>query len=234
MIDTLRQRSLEDLRNARESLQSIHKHALTYQGIVLWYNQWHPYFQRADSLTGTPITVNVPHFLQGFQVETDVEVLSTLRERIVSLLNDVMRQLDSQHTVRPILDELILQIKDTKLIELLQEFNRIKDIAPNHAAMGFRTILTLIIQERAKIVNPSSPLATRDDLAVDPCINAAIQEHIFASGEEKLLKRYRDGGSKDKFDNVVHKPGKTALMNKDDLSDAVTNLLNSLLPTIVQ
>jgi hypothetical protein len=70
-------------------------------------------------------------------------------------------------------------VKDTKLALLLNEFNAVKDSSPNLAAMGFRTILTLIIQERAKQVNPHVPLATRDNLAVDPCIDTALKEHIF-------------------------------------------------------
>jgi hypothetical protein len=115
---------------------------------------------------------------------------------------------------------------------LLIEFNRVKDSNPNLASIGFRTILCLVIRERAKIVRPHLALATKDDLRFEPDINEAIKEHIFTTGEEKLLKTYRDGGNKAKFDNVAHKAGDNMLMNKDDLEDAI-DLLNTLLPSLV-
>jgi hypothetical protein len=35
------------------------------------------------------------------------------------------------------------------------------------------------------------------------------------------------------FDNVAHKPGENALVDKERLADAVDNILNKLLPTII-
>jgi hypothetical protein len=233
-MDKVRQKAIEAVQNAREELASIQKATLTFESINVWWLKWFAYFQRAESLVGSAI-IRGPfgQYVSGYEAETDVDILDIQRSGIVSLLDAAILQLDRLYIVKPILDELISKVKDTKLVMLLHEFNAVKDSSPNLAAMGFRTILTLLIQERAKQVKPHLLLATRDDLAVDRCINDALQEHIFPSGEEKLLKRFRDSGTKDIFDNVVHKPGASYLINKDDLSDAVTNLLNALLQTTV-
>ena len=89
----------------------------------------------------------------------------------------------------------------------------------------------LIIQEKAKLKNPASALATKQDLSLDPLIKAALEEKLFDSGEEKLVRRFLSGGQKDMFDNIAHKPGANSLIEKAHLSDAV-DLLNKLLPTI--
>lgn len=235
-MEVARQRAIQALKDAREELLSIKKDELTYPSIETWWTKWFSYFLRAENLvdSGPIIRGKYGRYVSGYEQETDVDILDEQRTGIVSILDAALPFLDREYTVRPVLEDLILRVKDTKLAELLKEFNAVKDTSPNLAAMGFRTVLTLIIREKAKIVNPTSHLATRDDLALDACINSAIQDHIFSSGEEKLLKRYRDSGSKDKFDNIVHKPGANNLMQRDDLSDAVTNLLNSLLSSIIQ
>jgi hypothetical protein len=232
-MDILKQKASQDLQKAREQLAYIKKPNLTGSLMFSWYYQWKPVFLRLQSITG-----DMPHSvlgikMQGYENETDVDVLDDLRSRIVSYLDGVMVNLDSKQTVRPVLEDLISKVKDTKLATLLNEFNRAKDTHPNLSAIGFRTIVTLIIQERAKIANPTSPLATKDDLGFEPDIKVAIKEGIFESAEEKLLHRHLTGGKKDTFDNVAHKPGVNTLVNKDDLEDAV-GLLNRLLPTIIQ
>jgi hypothetical protein len=134
--------------------------------------------------------------------------------------------------VRPILSDLVLKVKDTKLATLLGEFNVAKDGQPNLAAIGLRTILCLVIQERAKVVDANSALATRQDLMLHPMLDDAIKTKVFPGGETKLLEAYRRHGLKEGSDNVVHKPGSNMLVTKDDLSAAV-DLLNKLLPMVV-
>ncbi len=69
-------------------------------------------------------------------------------------------------------------------------------------------------------------------MAVDKDVAAALKDHIFSHAEEKHLDRFVNGGRKVTFDNIVHKPDATTLVNKTDLEDAV-DLLNSLLPSII-
>jgi len=228
----LKQKASQDLQIAREQLAYIKKPELTGALLFHWYYQWKPVFMRLQSITGDMPHVALAITMQGYENETDVDVLDDLRSRIASYLDSVMVNLDSKQTVRPILDDLISKVTNTKLATLLNEFNRAKDSNPNLAAIGFRTTITLIIQERAKIAKPTSLLATKDDLGFEPDIKAAIKEGIFDSAEEKLLHRHLTGGKKDIFDNVAHKPGANTLVNKDDLDDAV-DLLNRLLPTII-
>jgi hypothetical protein len=88
----------------------------------------------------------------------------------------------------------------------------------------------LIIRERAKRVDPTHRLATKDDIGFEPDIKSGVQHQtLFNAAEKKLLELYLKGGDKDSFDNVVHKP--VYLIDKTELEDAV-NLLNHLLPII--
>src|SRR5262249_11641961 len=139
-----------------------------------------------------------------------------------------------QIVVRPLVEELIAQVQDPKLSSLLREFNSQREVAPNLAAIAFRTILSLVIKQRATKVQPQSRLATSGDINFEQDIRDALmaQPPIFDSGELKLLKRYQTGGKKDAMDNVTHKITSITLVTKDDLEDGV-DLLNSLLPTIV-
>jgi hypothetical protein len=59
------------------------------------------------------------------------------------------------------LDDLILKVKEEKLSTLLREFNAIKNQQPNSAAIVLRTIVCLIIQEKAKLAQPGGALAIR-------------------------------------------------------------------------
>jgi hypothetical protein len=116
----------------------------------------------------------------------DVEALDAARDEIVRMV-DVSLTALSGEPVRPILDDLILKVKDTKLSALLKEFNAIKDQQPNLAAIGLRTIFCLIIQERAKNTDPTSKLAARQDLALDPMLGDAVSAGIFPQGQTKLI-----------------------------------------------
>ncbi len=229
-MDRLKERSIEELREAREALLTTSKNTLTFGDIHSWFQTWERRLSRSETLSGHLIRYQIGRVIQGYETEADAEILNELRARIVERLDNVLTELDSSLIVRPILEEYIFRVKDTKLAAFLKEFNAIKDTNPNFAAIGFRTILTLIIREKAKLVNSASPLATKTDLAVEKDVNTALSEGIFASGEERLLRRYQTGGKKDIFDNVGHKPN--TLINKEDLEDAV-DLLNSLLPSII-
>ena len=125
-------------------------------------------------------------------------------------------------------------MQDAKLAKLLNEFNAIKDTAPNLAAIGMRTILCLILQERAKIKNPDGTLAKSDDLMLQNALRAAKQEGLFGekSPEQRVLDEFKHLSQKDVFDIIAHKPGVNALIDPEALSLAVDTLLNRLLRTI--
>ena len=231
-MDILKQKVTQDLQKARAQLVYIKKPDLTSALMFSWYYQWKPVFLRLQSITGDMPHVALAIKMQGYENETDIDVLDDLRSGIVSYLDNTMVNLDRKQIVKPVLDDLISKVKDAKLATLLNEFNRAKDTNPNLSAIGFRTLITLIIKERAKIAKPTSLLATKDDLGFEPDIKTAIKEQIFDSAEQKLLHRHLTGGKKDTFDNVAHKPGVNTLVNKDDIEDAV-GLLNKLLPTII-
>jgi hypothetical protein len=223
--------AVQGLRDARAELIQIPKSELSRSKLTEWSRNWSAKFLMAEGSGGGLIRGNIRQYMQGHN-HSDIDVFDEVRSRIVDLLDRNIRGIDEQETVVPILDELILRVADTKLSTLLREFNAIKDSQPNVAAIAFRTIACLVIQERAKRVAPQSQLAQKDDLALEPSLSAAIDKCLFPSGEERLLKRFRDGGQKDMFDIVAHKPGSNALVEKAYLSDAV-ELLNKLLPNIV-
>lgn len=234
-MDILRQKVIAELREAREKLLSMPKDALTFSDLHAWDNDHYSLWIRGDKfLFGTSLDLSyyLSFILRGYDEESDPDVLEELRVRQVRYVDAALKEIDSQVVIRPLLQERIARVKDAKLAALLNEFEATKNTAPNVAAIGFRTILTLIIQERAKIANPASSLATRTDLAPDPMIDTALKEHIFSSAEEKHLRRFANGGQKDTFDNITHKPGDLYLIDKSNLEDAV-DLLNALLASII-
>lgn len=228
---TLIQHTVETLRGLREKLLDIKKDKLSYHALEQCVVQNRDGLDMAHSV-GVPLLYNVViKFIAGHENNTNVDVLDDIRHRIVELIDGAITKIDSQEIVRPVLDDLILRVKDMKLSTMLKEFNATKDSQPNFAAVGFRTILCLIIQEKAKLVCPSGKLANSQDLALEPAIKSAIDDKIFKEGEARLIKRFLTGGQKDIFDNIAHKPGGNALVRKENLSDAVETL-NKLLPTI--
>jgi hypothetical protein len=92
-------------------------------------------------------------------------VLDDARENIVDHLDAAISKLDATRPVRSILEDRILRVKDTKLSRLLNEFNIHRERAPNLCAISYRTILSLVISERAKLAAPGSKLATKQDLS---------------------------------------------------------------------
>ncbi len=79
-------------------------------------------------------------------------------------------------------------------------------------------------------IHPS--LATMTDLNLDPMIREALSSNLFDGGEAKFLRMFQPGG-KAIFDNVVHKPGANALVDKEYLT-TVVEPLNKLLGAIAQ
>jgi hypothetical protein len=225
-MTVLQQYTVQRLRQFRDGLLAIDHGDLNYKSMEI-----HLVENRGDvdAVYGyNPII----RLLSPHQKTTDPTILEAVRQEVVRIVDDHILQADSQQIVRPILDDLVLKIKDTKLSTLLKEFNAAKETQPNLAAIGFRTIICLTIQERAKVVDVKSALANRQDLALQPMLDDAIATKIFPDGQTKLLQAYRRQGLKEHSDNIVHKPGSDMLVSKDDLSAAV-DLLNKLLPTIV-
>ncbi|SHK61685.1 hypothetical protein [Bradyrhizobium lablabi] len=227
---------IEQLRASREELLAIANDELTYERITEWKTKyWELALVPASRLPGHVHFCNSFVFvIQAVPQQAPLPVVQDLRARVVGMLDENIRGIDSTQIVETIYEANIKKVKDTKLAALLNEFNAIKEAAPNAAAVLFRTILALVLQERAKIKAPTDSLATATGLSLEPSIKKSLgsgHPKIFDGAEERLLKRFLTGGQKDTFDNVAHKPGSNALVAKENLSDAV-NLLNGLLPTL--
>jgi hypothetical protein len=233
-MTALHELAITGLRQAREELTAEKKGNLSYQFLAQWLKKYDAKIRVAGQRTGNPVRflIGLQRELSGHHQTSDPEILDAVRDRIVEHIDAALLSLDRSQIVRPVLDELILKVKDTKLSTLLKEFNATKDHAPNIAAIGFRTILCLVIQEIAKARKPDSNLATTQDLAPTTIINEALNEKLLDQREDRLLRQFRDGLWKDLFDLVAHKPGDAALVNKDNLSNAADALLNQLLKAI--
>ena len=142
-----------------------------------------------------------------------------------------LRIIDQEYEVKPVLEEYIKRVKDIKLAELLKEFNVSKDTSPNLAAIGFRTILALIIQEKAKRLDPQSNTATRTDLALEKMIDSARNDKVLSSDELRLLESFK-ATHKDIYDFVAHRPGANKMVDKSEVTTMV-DLLNKFLPAII-
>jgi hypothetical protein len=135
-------------------------------------------------------------------------------------------------SAKPELDQLIDKVSDVKLVTLLKEFRDMQASQPNAAAILLRTILGLIIKERAKLKLPQSPLANDVDLNFAGDVATALKEKIFESGEHKLLESFNRHGLKTNYDNIAHKTGANWVLNDPkDLHtgvELITKLLNSI------
>jgi hypothetical protein len=225
-MPTLQEVKLKKLHEFRTGLLGLNKADLTPKLISSYWES------NRDKLSPSGIVDNLGRRIQTFGGIDDVDALDGARDELVKMLDDTIASL-SGADVRPILDDLILKIKDVKLSTLLREFNAIKNQQPNSAAIVLRTIICLIIQEKAKLAQPGEALATRPDLMLSPMLQSAIDEKIFDQGETRLLQAFQRQGLKETFDNVVHKPGDSALIKADDLSSLVQNTVNKLLATLV-
>jgi hypothetical protein len=227
-VSALTQHRIKGFREFRSGLLEIKKETLSYQ-VLLTYRE-----ANAKRLAGIAAGTHnqIGYLLQSIDGIDDVDVLDAARDELVKIIDGCLTAFNSEARVRPILSDFIVKVKDTKLAALLEEFNEARERQPNLAAIGLRTILCLVIQERAKIVDASSALASTQDLKLQPMLDEAIKTKIFPEGETKLLEAYRRQGLKEGSDNVVHKPGGNMLVSKDDLSAAV-DLLNKLVPALI-
>jgi hypothetical protein len=230
----------QELREAREDLLNINFATDTtnrmrrnasrpYTLIDGWLFKWMPTFKKLPAMSGMYIQLDIDRQLNGYEQETDPEIFNELRPAIVAFIDHGLRTLDREHVVKPLLQEYIKRVQDTKLAELLKEFDAAKDTSPNLTAMGFRTILSLIIQEKAKKVSPTSRTATRTDLAPQSVIDSARNEQILSKDEQRLLDSFVST-HKDIYDFVTHRP--SILIDKNEV-DIMVDLLNKLLPSII-
>jgi hypothetical protein len=226
-MNALTEFKIKSLQEFREGIRDLNKNDLTPQLLMSYFET---NISKVKPL-GASLLNPLGQFLSSIVGADDVSVLDAARDEVVRMVDSAIQQVSGE-PVRSILSDLILKIKDTKLATLLREFNDAKDGQPNIAAIGLRTILCLIIQERAKIADPKSNLAIRQDLMLQPMLDDAIATKIFYEGETKLLDAFRRRGLKERSDNVVHKPGSNMLVTKEDLSAAV-GLLNKLLPMLI-
>ena len=216
------------LQGFRAGILEIKKDDLTSQVLSAYWNA----NVSAIAPMGASLINPLGQFISSIGAIQDIDALDAARDDIVRMVDVSISGL-SGAPVRPILEELIVKVKDAKLSTLLKEFNAIKDHQPNLAAIGLRTIICLIILEKAKLTRPAEALAKTTDLMLKPMLESAIKIKIFDEGETKLLKAFEQQGLKETFDNVVHKPGDNALIKSDDLSALVQNTLNKLLAATV-
>ena len=194
-----------------------------------WFNKWTPTFERFMAFTDADIETSIRSKITGYERETDAEIFNELRPVLVSFIDFGLRKLDQEYQVKSLLEDYTKRVKDTKLAVLLNEFNATKDIAPNLVAIGFRTILSLVIQEKAKREKPGSNTATRPDLAVDRMIDSARTDGILSGDDQRLLDSFKST-HKDIYDFVGHRP--KVLVDKSEV-DTMVDLLNKLLPSII-
>lgn len=117
-------------------------------------------------------------FISSIGAIHDVDALNAARDEIVRMVDESISGLTGA-PVRPLLEDLIVKVKDVKLSTLLKEFNAIKDHQPNMAAIGLRTIICLIILERAKLTRPDEALAKTTDLMLKPDARRRNQKQDF-------------------------------------------------------
>ncbi len=208
-MDLRRTKLSQELREARESLLDINfenSSNLPYVQVVEWLMDRKTTFDKCNNLGHGMVNIwsSVVREMEGYQKERDAEIFNEMMPVFVGFLDIGLSILDQEYEVRPLLEEYILRVKDTKLAELLKEFNASKDSSPNLVAMGFRTILSLEIQEKAKRVNPTSKTATRTDLAPQSMIDSARNEQILSKDEQRLVDSFVST-HKDIYDFVTHR-----------------------------
>ena len=238
-MELRRIRLIQELREAREELLNINFATDTtnrigvsrpYALVHEWLIKWTPMFERFHAFTRRGyLDMTISNCMGGYEQETDVEIFNELRPDFVRIIDIGLSDLDQEYEVRPLLEEYTKRVKDTKLAVLLNEFNVLKAIAPNLAAIGFRTILSLIIQEKAKRVNPTSNTATCSDLAPREMIDRARNDNILSPDEQRLVSSFVST-HQDIYNFVAHRPN--VLIDKSEV-DTMVDLLNKLLPSII-
>ena len=242
-MEVRRLKLAQELREAREDLLNINFATNTptyrinatrpYALVDTWLNRWEATFRKSNMLGGSMVNIrsSVMRELDGYEREEDIEVFNELRPIFVGYIDLGLSIIDQEYEVKPILEEYIKRVKDTKLAEMLKEFNMSKDTSPNLVAIGFRTILALIIQEKAKRLNPQSSTATRPDIALEKMIDSARNDNVLSSDEMRLLESFK-ATHKDIYDFVAHRPGANKMVDKSEVATMV-DLLNKFLPAII-
>jgi hypothetical protein len=231
-IDALKKYLIAELLTARHELQDAAPQTLTTQLITDWHTKWHKIINKAIRVGGNVGLYAFSHASQGPD-NAPPEVVADVRTELVKLVDLLRFGVDSTQVIESALQENIHRSADSKLAQLLGEFNRIKDTAPNAAAVIFRTILILVIHLRAKQLNDAGKLAGHKHLATNTnfdlskAIDAAKAEGIFDRGDTKFLELFAPSG-KALFDNVAHSVGPSAMVDKEHLA-TVIEPLNKLL-----
>jgi hypothetical protein len=176
-MSALTELKLKLLHEFRRGLLDLKKEELTFAVLSSYWETRHANVRPMGAGLINPLG-NYISSLIGIE---DIDALDAARDEIVKMVDASILSLDGV-PVRPILDDLILKIKDVKLSTLLHEFNAIKDAQPNFAMIGFRTILCLVIQQRAIMLAPLGPLAKKEDLALQPMLDDAIKQRVFSEG----------------------------------------------------
>lgn len=239
-MELRRTKLIQELREAREELLNINfatgtnnyiNMSIPYSLVIDWFNRWEAAFTRFRPFTRFRffLDITIKSLIRGYEQETDAEIFNELRQDLVESIDTALSRLDKKYELKPLLEEYIKRVKDTKLAELLKEFNDAKDVAPNLVAIGFRTILSLIIQEKAKRVNPTSNTATCIDLAPREMIDRARNDNILSQDEQRLVNSYIST-HQDIYNFVAHRPN--ILIDKSEV-DTMVDLLNKLLPSII-
>ena len=233
-MELIKKHTVSKLLTSRKELLQIPITDLTFSKILEWHPRWLSTFRKAEALGSQLIEANLRLYCQGFDNTESPEEVDELRVRLADLISRAANGIENSVNVRPVLDELIAKVSDIKLAKMLQEFNAIRNSQPNHAAIGFRTILSLLIKEKAKRSDPDSTLAKDPDLNFDDDISNAVRLNIWPeqSTERRMLSRYFASSWKTINHVVAHKVGEVALVDKEDLNESV-KLLNTLLPSIV-
>jgi hypothetical protein len=244
-MELFRTKLIQELRDAREDLFNINFATDTprivgvlgvsnpYALVEEWLQRWDATFRKSNTLGHGMVNIRsaVATMIDGSQQESDPEVFNELRPVFVGYIHMGLSILDQEYELETVLEAYIKRVKDTKLAMLLNEFNAVKDIAPNIEAIGFRTILGLILQEKAKRVNPTSNTAIANDLAPGPMIDRARNDHILSIDEQSLVDSFQ-ATHKDIYNTVAHRPGAKNLVDKSEVNTMI-DLLNKLLPSII-
>jgi len=213
-------------KNPSSRIELERQPARPWDQLQAWLRKWDQAFLRFNRMH---MGFVIRRELGGYEGVSDPEIYNDLRPSLLEWIDRGLGMLDQEYRVKPLLEDYILRVKDTKLAELLKEFKASKDSSPNLVAMGFRTILSLVIQEKAKRVDPTSKTATRTDLAPQSMIDSARNEQILSKDEQRLVDSFVST-HKDIYDFVTHRP--TILTDKSEV-DTMVDLLNKLLPSII-
>ena len=156
------------------------------------------------------------------------EVIAGVRAQIVELIDVLRASINrTQTTGESVLEENIKYVTDPKLARLLHEFNAVKDVAPNAAAVIFRTILMLLIYRRAEAKGLAEHYKSFN---LKPMIDRALKDHIFARSDERYFDHFSTSG-KAVFDNVAHSPEPNALADREHVASMAAPL-NKLIEAV--